>query len=75
MATSPLVKLSSEVKYPLTLKPTIAPTDLQLYTDIFSLQNTLRILMAALDANFALLEAPLDGKTYGRKDGTWVALP
>jgi len=73
----------SDVNYPLTLKPSIEPTDLRLYTDIFSLQNTIRIMMQVLDSNFIsledeivvrLLDAPEDGKLYGRKDGAWVEI-
>lgn len=72
----PIVSLTNGVKYPLTPKPTIEPTDPALYSDLFSLQNTLRILMATLDTNFAQLvpEAPKDGKKYVRKDGAWLEI-
>lgn len=56
-------------KVPMTEKPTIDynAQNLKLYTDIFNIQNTVRLLLV----NF-VEEAPEDGSIYGRQNGQWV---
>lgn len=41
---------SSDVSYPIGQKPKCSPNEALIYTDIFDLQNTLRILMMKLDS-------------------------
>lgn len=57
------------LKLPLTEKPITAfsAENQATYTDIFNLQNTIKIVMQ----NFTE-EAPEDGEEYVRKDGEWV---
>lgn len=59
----------AKLKLPLTEKPQMAfsPETSGVYTDVFNLQNTFKIVLA----NFTE-EAPNDGKQYARKNGEWV---
>lgn len=57
------------IKFPLTEKPETPyiPEYQKIYLDVFNLQNTLRMIIQ----NFTE-EAPVDGSSYVRKDGSWV---
>lgn len=59
----------STIKIPLTQKPLLLSSadNKLLYTDIFNIQNTIRILMRVF-----VEDAPADGMTYGRKDNEWI---
>lgn len=56
--------------------PEIPKTDIikyrEPYLDLFQLFIAIRRLAAYVTGGDVVLEAPKDGKTYGRKDGAWV---
>jgi hypothetical protein len=76
-------------QFPLEKKPSLDPAEKEIYSDVFSLQNSFKILFLVLDNTFQQIEdavntglsgsgipeAPMDGQTYGRKNGTWVVIP
>lgn len=70
-------------KFPLEKKPSLDPSEKEIYNDVFSLQNAFKILFLVLDNTFTKIqdyvngaptEAPINGVTYGRKDAAWVAV-
>lgn len=54
-------------KFPLTEKPITSPLERATYGDLFNIQNTLRLMMGVF-----VEEAPIDDKSYARKDQGWV---
>jgi ribosomal protein L2 len=60
----------AEIKFPLMEKPTTPANQKEIYSDIFEIQNVLRLMLIHL-----VEEAPMDGKKYARQDGTWVEIP
>lgn len=59
----------AKLKFPLTEKPNTiySQENSNTYTDIFNVQNTLRMVLVHF-----VEEAPKDGNKYVRKDGEWV---
>ncbi len=64
---------NSDLKFPLPIKLS-TPTNDPAYKDVKNLYDSFRLLLANLAPNPSGLvsEAPIDGETYGRKDGQWV---
>lgn len=80
--------ITDQSKFPIEKKPSLDPQEKAIYSDVFSLQNAFRILFGVLDNTFKQIqdavntgltgsgipEAPMDGKLYGRKNGTWIEI-
>lgn len=76
--------IEQQSNFPIEKKPSLDPSEVRTYADVFSLQNGFRILFRVLDNTFDAIadyvnaipagipEAPEDGQTYGRKDADWV---
>lgn len=61
-------------KYPSVPLPTNNPD--ALYDSVLALKQVVEALIKNVDAiQPGISEAPIDGKNYARKNGTWVELP
>lgn len=59
----------AKLKIPMTEKPTVDWNleNMKVYSDLFAIQNTVRQILYDF-----VEEAPVDGESYVRKDGTWA---